>query len=57
MLIKLKIIVASRTIEKCKNLKKLIKKKYNTDIFIEQLDADITKDIVKLLEKYMPKEL
>ena len=48
------IILASRTIERCRVIKELIKKKFNFDIKIEQLNADHTNDVVKLLKKYKP---
>ena len=48
------IILASRTIKKCKVIKDLLKRKFNMDICIEELDADNTNEIVKLLKKYKP---
>ena len=35
-------------------IRELIKKKFNFDIKIEQLNADHTNDVVKLLKKYKP---
>ena len=49
------ITLASRTLIKCANIKKQIKEKINVDIKIAMVDADKTKDLIKLIEKVNPK--
>ncbi len=49
-----KIILASRTIKKCKKIKEQIKQKFNLDIVIEELDADNSFFVGKLLKKHNP---
>ena len=48
------IILASRTIEKCSIIKKNIKKKYNIDITILELDADNVNETVSVINKFKP---
>ncbi len=48
------IILASRTIEKCSIIKKNIKKKYNIDITILELDADDVNETVSVINKFKP---
>ena len=50
-----KITLASRTLMKCANIKKQIKDKINVDIKIAMVDADKTKELIKLIEKVNPK--
>jgi len=49
------ITLASRTLIKCANIKKQIKDKINVDIKIAMVDADKTKELIKLIEKVNPK--
>ena len=48
------ITLASRTIENCKKIQKQIKKKYNYNINIEELDADNISETSKIISKYNP---
>ena len=48
------IILASRTIDKCLKIKKSVKKKYNTDITIIELDADNVNETVSIINKFKP---
>ena len=50
-----KITLASRTLMKCANIKRQIKEKINVDIKIAMVDADKTKELIKLIEKVNPK--
>ena len=43
------IILASRTIDKCLKIKKSVKKKYNADITIIELDADNVDETISCL--------
>ena len=49
-----KITLASRTIKKCKEIQVSLKKKYNVDINIVELDADNVNDTVALIKKIDP---
>ncbi|MDC0531187.1 saccharopine dehydrogenase family protein [Alphaproteobacteria bacterium] len=49
-----KITLASRTIKKCKKIQISLKKKYNVDINIVELDADNVNDTVALIKKINP---
>ena len=49
-----KIILASRTIDKCLKIKKSVKKKYNADIIIVELDADNVNETVSIINKFKP---
>ena len=49
-----KIILASRTIDKCLKIKKSVKKKYNADITIIELDADNIDETVSIINKFKP---
>ena len=49
-----KIILASRTIDKCLKIKKSVKKKYNADITIIELDADNVNETVSIINKFKP---
>mgnify|MGYP001223714733 CR=1 FL=1 len=48
------ITLASRTIDNCKKIQKQIKKKYNFNINIEELDADNIHETSKIISKYTP---
>ena len=48
------IILASRTIDKCLKIKKSVKKKYNADITIIELDADNVDDTISIINKFKP---
>ncbi|MBZ4672176.1 MAG: saccharopine dehydrogenase [Deferribacteraceae bacterium] len=48
------ICLASRTLSKCEQIAKEVKKNYNVDINVEQVDADNVNDLVKLFKKYTP---
>ena len=48
------IILASRTIDKCLKIKKSVKKKYNADITIIELDADNVNETVSIINKFKP---
>ena len=48
------IILASRTIDKCLKIKKSVKKKYNEDITIIELDADNVNETVSIINKFKP---
>ena len=48
------IILASRTIDKCLKIKKSVKKKYNADITILELDADNVNETVSIINKFKP---
>ena len=48
------ITLASRTIDNCKKIQKQIKKKYNFNINIEELDADNISETSKIISKYTP---
>ena len=48
------ITLASRTIDNCKKIQKQIKKKYNCNINIEELDADNISETSKIISKYTP---
>ena len=45
------ITLASRTLEKCENIKQIVKDKTDLDIDIEQIDADDTKALIELIKK------
>jgi saccharopine dehydrogenase (NAD+, L-lysine-forming) len=45
------ITLASRTLQKCKKIKKLVKKKTNINIDIYKIDANKTKNLIKLIKK------
>ena len=49
-----KITLASRTIKKCKEIQVSLKKKYNVDINIIELDADNVNNTVALINKINP---
>ena len=49
-----KIILASRTIDKCLKIKKSVKKIYNADITIIELDADNVNETVSVINKFKP---
>ena len=49
-----KIILASRSIEKCFQIKKSVKDKYNINIEVAELDADNVEETVKLIKKFRP---
>ncbi|MDB0048646.1 saccharopine dehydrogenase family protein [Pseudomonadota bacterium] len=49
-----KITLASRTIKKCKEIQVSLKRKYNVDINIVELDADDVNDTVALIKKTDP---
>ena len=48
------IILASITIDKCLKIKKSVKKKYNADITITELDADNVNETVSIINKFKP---
>ena len=48
------ITLASKTIDNCKKIQKQIKKKYNFNINIEELDADNISETSKIISKYTP---
>ena len=48
------IILASKTIDKCLKIKKSVKKKYNADITIIELDADNVNETVSIINKFKP---
>ena len=48
------ITLASRTIDNCKKIQKQIKKKYNCNINIEELDADNISETSNIISKYTP---
>ena len=48
------IILASRTIDKCLKIKKSVKKKYNADITIIELNADNVNETVSIINKFKP---
>jgi saccharopine dehydrogenase (NAD+, L-lysine-forming) len=45
------ITLASRTLQKCVNIKKMIKEKINVDIGVAIVDADDTDDLIKIINK------
>ena len=45
------ITLASRTLSKCVNIKKMIKEKTNIDIDVAIVDADDTQDVIKIIKK------
>ena len=49
-----KIVLASRTIDKCEAIKKSAKNKYNVDIEIVSLDADNINETISVIKKYNP---
>jgi len=49
-----KIVLASRTISKCKGIQESIKKKYGVDIDIVSLDADNIDETISLINKHNP---
>ena len=49
-----KIVLASRTIDKCEAIKKSVKNKYNVDIEIVSLDADNINETISVIKKYNP---
>ena len=49
------ITLASRTLSKCEHIAKIVKEKTKVDIDIEQIDANNTQDLIKLIEKINPK--
>ncbi|MDA8687660.1 saccharopine dehydrogenase family protein [bacterium] len=49
-----KIVLASRTIDKCEAIKKSVKNKYNVDIEIVSLDADNINQTISVIKKYNP---
>ena len=49
-----KIVLASRTIDKCESIKKSVKNKYNVDIEIVSLDADNINETISVIKKYNP---
>ena len=49
-----KIILASRTIDKCKAIQKSVKNKYNVEIEIVSLDADNVEDTISVIKRYDP---
>ncbi len=48
------ILVASRTLSKCETIKSNIKKRYNKDIEIAQVDADNLHELVTLINDFQP---
>ena len=48
------IILASRNIDKCLKIKKSVKKKYNADITIIELNADNVNETVSIINKFKP---
>ena len=52
-----KIILASRTLSKCEKIKNIVKEKTGVDIEIDQVDANNTNEVIKLIKKYNPKVL
>ena len=48
------IILASRSIEKCFQIKKSVKDKYNINITVAELDADNIYETVSLIKKFNP---
>ncbi len=48
------IILASRSIEKCFQIKKSVKNKYNINITVAELDADNIDETVALIKKFNP---
>ncbi len=48
------IILASRSIEKCFQIKKSVKDKYNINIEVAELDADNVEETVTLIKKFKP---
>ena len=49
-----KIVLASRTISKCKSIQESVKKKYGVDIDIVSLDADNIDETISLINKHNP---
>ena len=49
-----KIVLASRTISKCKGIQESVKKKYGVDIDIVSLDADNIDETISLINKHNP---
>lgn len=49
-----KIVLASRTISKCKGIQESVKKKYGVDIDIASLDADNIDETISLINKHNP---
>jgi len=49
-----KIMLTSRTVEKCDAIAKNIKKRYGVEIETAQVDADNVPDLVKLFKKFQP---
>jgi len=52
-----KITLASRTISKCEKIKNIVKEKVGVDITIDQVDANNSEEVIKLIKKYNPKVL
>ena len=48
------IMVASRTLSKCEAIQSDIKKRYNRDIQIAQVDADNVPELTALINKFQP---
>ena len=48
------IILASRSIEKCCQIKKSVKDRYNINITVAELDADNVNKTVALIKKFNP---
>ncbi len=48
------ILVASRTLSKCKAIKEEIKKRYNREIHIAQVDADNVQQLTTLINSFQP---
>ncbi len=48
------IILASRSIEKCFQIKKSVKDKYNINITVAELDADNISETISLIKKFKP---
>jgi len=48
------ILVASRTLSKCEAIQRAIRKKYNREIQISQVDADNVPELMMLIEKFKP---
>jgi len=52
-----KITLASRTLQKCVDIKKMIKSKTDVDIAVAMVDADNTEELIKLINRVNPKVL
>jgi saccharopine dehydrogenase (NAD+, L-lysine forming) len=48
------IVLASRTLSKCEQIKQSVKKRMKRDIQIEQVDADKVPEVVALIKKHKP---